>query len=88
MIFMAAQDQGLAHRRTKSQTKSSSESVSHFLFVALSGLNNRLTHRYHLNCSELQYYTLLKRLQPTNKTHLHSLGSGRRRALNTAFFGA
>lgn len=60
MIFMATQDEsvmvaahGLSHVRMKSKTKSSSEPVSHFLFVALSGLNNRFTHRYLVNRSEL-----------------------------------
>lgn len=44
---------GLSHARMKSKTKSSSEPVSHFLFVALSSLNNRFTHRYQVNRSEL-----------------------------------
>lgn len=60
MIFMAAQDEslmvadhGLSHERMKSKTKSSSEPISHFLFVALSCLINRFRHRYRLNRSKL-----------------------------------
>lgn len=67
MIFMASPDEslmvadhGLSHARMKSKTKSLSEPVSHFLFVALSGLHNSFTHRCQVNHSERQYYTFLQ----------------------------